>query len=73
MLKVGGADLVRAMIKAADLALPRVPRFNARPPQMQQAAPVPSLVSRQPAPQPELERTRPETVQAQKTITPPAI
>lgn len=71
MLKVGGADLARAMRKAAGFTMPRAPTFGQKP--REQAGMSPNLVPRQPAPVPELERTRPETVAAQKTIAPPAV
>jgi hypothetical protein len=72
MLKVGGADLARAMRKAASsFGMPRAPTFGQKP--REQSGLTPNLVPRQPAPTPVLDRTRPETVAAQKTIAPPAI
>jgi hypothetical protein len=70
MVKAGGAELRLAMIKAAALTLPQVPGFGDT---KGTKSPTKNLVPRQPAPAPELERTRPEAVAPQKTIAPPAI
>lgn len=73
MVKVAGADLRRAMVKAADLALPRAPGMSDSRRQGGANSPTPNLVPRQPAPVPALDRTRPEAVAAQKTLAPPSI
>ena len=78
MLKVGSADLMRAMVKAADAAgiggMPKAPSFGQKPrDQSGGLTPTQNLVPRQPAPSPDLDRTRPESVAAQKTIAPPPV
>jgi hypothetical protein len=72
MVRMGGDDLQKAMIKAAQLSLPRAPSLPKPPSLGDSKSTTPRLPSHTTA-MPQTDQTQPGAIAPQKNIAPPAI